>query len=49
MASSENSALKASWLRICDRLKGEVGDVEYRMWIQRITLGPLDDDEITLY
>ena len=49
MASSDVTSLKISWLRICERLKGEVGDVEYRMWIQRITLGPLDEDEITLY
>ncbi len=49
VASSDSSALKMSWLRICDRLKSEVGDVEYRMWIQRITLGALEDDEITLY
>ncbi|MCX5615767.1 chromosomal replication initiator protein DnaA [Bombella sp. TMW 2.2559] len=50
LASSDTaSSLKISWLRICERLKNEVGDVEYRMWIQRITLGPLDEDEITLY
>ncbi|MCX5614162.1 chromosomal replication initiator protein DnaA [Bombella saccharophila] len=49
MASSDIAALKAAWLRICERLKDEVGDVEYRMWIQRITLGALDEDEITLY
>ncbi|WP_195805095.1 chromosomal replication initiator protein DnaA [Bombella mellum] len=49
MASSDVTSLRISWLRICERLKGEVGDVEYRMWIQRITLGPLDEDEITLY
>ncbi|MCX5617691.1 chromosomal replication initiator protein DnaA [Bombella sp. TMW 2.2543] len=49
MAPSETDSLKISWLRICERLKSEVGDVEYRMWIQRITLGPLDEDEIVLY
>ncbi len=49
MASADAAPLHAAWLRICDRLKAEVGDVEYQSWIQRITLGPLDDDEITLY
>ena len=49
MASADAASLHAAWLRICDRLKAEVGDVEYQSWIQRITLGPLDDDEITLY
>lgn len=49
MASSDALTLSESWVRIRDRLKGEVGDVEYRMWIQQIVLGPLDEDEIILY
>ncbi|GAB3593184.1 chromosomal replication initiator protein DnaA [Acetobacter peroxydans] len=40
--------LEESWLRICARLKDEVGEVEYRTWLTKIALGPVDDDEITL-
>jgi chromosomal replication initiator protein len=40
--------LEKSWLRICARLKDEVGEVEYRTWLTKIALGPVDDDEITL-
>ena len=40
--------LEKSWLRICARLKDEVGEVEYRTWLTKIALGPIDGDEITL-
>lgn len=40
--------LEESWLRICARLKDEVGEVEYRTWLTKIALGPVDGDEITL-
>lgn len=43
-----NKGLAESWLRICGRLKGEVGEVEYRTWLTQIALGPIDGDEITL-
>ncbi|MDN6041333.1 MAG: chromosomal replication initiator protein DnaA [Acetobacter sp.] len=44
----EAKALEKSWVRICSRLKGEVGDVEYHAWLTKIALGPVDGDEITL-
>ncbi|MFT9332879.1 MAG: chromosomal replication initiator protein DnaA, partial [Acetobacter persici] len=44
----DGKALEESWLQICSRLKGEVGEVEYRTWLTKIALGPVDGDEITL-
>lgn len=32
----DNKGLAESWLRICGRLKGEVGEVEYRTWLTQI-------------
>ncbi|MXV44449.1 chromosomal replication initiator protein DnaA [Saccharibacter sp. 17.LH.SD] len=49
VTSSETALLEATWIRIRDRLKTEVGDVEYRTWLQQIVLGPLDEDEIVLF
>ncbi len=37
------------WARICGRLQSEVGEVEYRTWLRQMTLGVVDQDEITLY
>ncbi|MFT9025240.1 chromosomal replication initiator protein DnaA [Acetobacter indonesiensis] len=44
----DSKATEESWLRICSKLKGEVGEVEYRTWLTKIALGPVDGDEITL-
>lgn len=41
--------LEIHWDRICSRLKVEVGEVEYRTWLQQITLGGIEEDELTLY
>lgn len=43
------SILEIHWERICSRLKIEVGEVEYRTWLQQITLGEIEEDELTLY
>lgn len=43
------SILHIHWARICNRLKNEVGDVEYRTWLKQIVLGPFEEDELTLY
>ncbi|MDI2111684.1 chromosomal replication initiator protein DnaA [Commensalibacter nepenthis] len=43
------SILEIHWERICGRLKIEVGEVEYRTWLQQITLGGIEEDELTLY
>ncbi len=37
-----------AWSRIAARMKSEVGDVEYRTWLQQIVPGPIDGDEVTL-
>ncbi len=37
------------WARICARLQSEVGEIEYRTWLRQMTLGAVDQDEITLY
>lgn len=47
--SSETALLEATWVRIRDRLKTEVGEVEYRTWLQQILLGPVEEDEIVLF
>lgn len=44
----DSKAVEESWLSICSKLKGEVGEVEYRTWLTKIALGPIDGDEITL-
>ena len=41
--------LEAAWLRVRDKLKSEVGEVEYRTWLRQIVLGPIEEDEIVLY
>lgn len=43
------SILEIHWERICNRLQVEVGEVEYRTWLKQITLGEIEDDELTLY
>lgn len=43
------SILEIHWGRICSRLQVEVGEVEYRTWLKQITLGAIDEDELTLY
>lgn len=40
--------LTEAWDRISGRMRSEVGDVEYRTWLQQIVLGPVDGDEVTL-
>ncbi len=42
-------ALALQWVKVRERLRVEVGDVEYRTWLQQIVLGPLEEDEITLF
>ena len=39
----------AQWTRVCDRLKQDVGDVEYRTWLRQMTLAGLDGDEVTVH
>jgi chromosomal replication initiator protein len=46
---SMNADLTAQWTRIRDRMKLEVGEVEYRTWLRQMSLGGLDGDEITIH
>ncbi|QDH23921.1 chromosomal replication initiator protein DnaA [Neokomagataea tanensis] len=47
--ASFDHALEAAWLKVRDRLKSEVGEVEYGTWLRQIVLGPLEEDELTLF
>ncbi len=40
--------LAVHWARVRGRLQTEVGDVEYRTWLRQMTLGGLDQEEITV-
>ncbi len=42
------AGLHAQWTRVCDRLKADVGDVEYRTWLRQMSLAGLDGDEVTI-
>ena len=43
-----NPELAASWARVRDRLRQDVGEVEYRTWLRQMALAGLDGDEITI-
>ncbi|GBR47812.1 chromosomal replication initiator protein DnaA [Neokomagataea thailandica] len=47
--ASFDHALEAAWHIVRDKLKSEVGEVEYGTWLRQIVLGPLEDDELTLF
>ncbi|UYH51843.1 chromosomal replication initiator protein DnaA [Candidatus Kirkpatrickella diaphorinae] len=40
--------LAEQWLKVRERLRAEIGDVEYKTWLLQIVLGPLEEDEVTL-
>ncbi|MBO6036891.1 MAG: ATP-binding protein, partial [Acetobacter sp.] len=40
--------VEESWLRICACLRREVGESEYRVWLEKITLGAIRGDELIL-
>lgn len=48
VAHAAGGLLTEAWARIAARMKSEVGEVEYRTWLQQIVLGPVDGDEVTL-
>ena len=41
--------LASEWARVRDRLKADVGEVEYRTWLRQMTLAGLDGDEVTIH
>ena len=47
--SSHGSILTAQWDRVRDRLKADVGEVEYRTWLRQMTMASLDGDEVTIH
>ena len=46
---SHGSILTAQWDRVRDRLKADVGEVEYRTWLRQMTMASLDGDEVTIH
>ncbi len=46
---SPQPGLSTQWARICDRLKSEVGEVEYRNWLRHMSLAAQDGDEVTIH
>ncbi|MFT9220051.1 chromosomal replication initiator protein DnaA [Gluconobacter oxydans] len=48
-APGSTTPLETAWIRVREKLKSEVGEVEYRTWLRQIVLGPLEEDELTLY
>lgn len=40
--------VEESWSRICACLRREVGESEYRVWLEKITLGAIRGDELIL-
>ncbi len=47
-ACASNLTLTASWARVRERLKQDVGEVEYRTWLRQMALAGLDGDEVTV-
>ncbi len=41
--------LTSHWRRVMTRLRAEVGDVEFRSWLEPMTLAGMDGDEATIY
>ncbi len=41
--------LGAQWTRVRDRLKADVGEVEYRTWLRQMTLAGMDGDQVTIH
>ncbi len=48
-APDRDVRLADQWARVCTRLQGEVGEVEYRTLLRQMTLGSLDGDEVTVH
>jgi chromosomal replication initiator protein len=47
-ANGPDEALSAQWARVRDRLKSDVGEVEYRTWLRQMTLSGLTGEEVTV-
>ena len=41
--------LASQWARVRDRLKADVGEIEYRTWLRQMTLAGIDGDEVTIH
>ena len=42
------SDLAAAWARVCERMKADVGEVDYRTWLRQMALAGQDGDEVTI-
>ena len=47
-AAEAGGGLEQQWARVRARLRDEVGDTAFRSWLQPLTLGELEDGEITI-
>ncbi len=47
--AGHGSDLATQWVRVCDRLKLDVGEAEYRNWLRQATLAGQDGDEVTIH
>src|SRR3981081_4792314 len=41
--------LEAHWVRVCDRLRKEIGDKAFKTWVGEVELGELKAGKIRLY
>ncbi len=46
---ADRQAAQAQWSRICERLQTELGDVEYRTWLQPMALAGIQGDEVVVH
>ena len=48
-AASLDGDLAAQWTRVRDRIKSDVGEVEYRTWLRQMTLAGMAGDQVTIH
>ena len=41
--------LEAHWVRVCDRLRKEIGDKAFKTWFGEVELGKLETGKLRLY
>ncbi len=47
-ATAPTSQIQEVWARIRGRLRGEVGEVEYRTWLRQMTLASVEGEEVVI-
>ena len=48
-APGVDAEILSQWTRVRDRLKSDVGEVEYRNWLRQMTFAGIDGDEVTIH